>query len=175
MDSIWNGWIPWIPYGLFFGWQPSHFSIPYPLWIHVDSMEFPMNLHCKSMYYSIWIPWNSPHGIPWKDTNQCIVKNSVNIKNQTLDFATHHVHKQASNLTTTLYDRWYLINHPHLMLLWARDAQIKHRQTPMLDLDAINNQQHSSSPPPPSTMAAHDTDDTASSDNDDAWRHHHRW
>jgi hypothetical protein len=36
--------IPWTPYGLFFGWQPSHFFIPHPLWnpygIH---MECPWN------------------------------------------------------------------------------------------------------------------------------------
>ena len=72
--------IPWTPYGLFFGWQPSHSFISYPLWspygihmewtipwtfhvlVHVDSIEFLMNLHCKFMYYSIWIPWNSPYG-----------------------------------------------------------------------------------------------------------------
>ena len=52
--------IPWTPYGLFFGWQPSHFFIPYPLWspygihmewtipwtfhvlVHVDSNEFTL-------------------------------------------------------------------------------------------------------------------------------------
>jgi hypothetical protein len=70
-------------HGLFFGWQPSHLFIPYPLWkpygmsmewcipygfhglVHVDAMEFPMNLqfiNCNSMYYSIRIPWKSPYG-----------------------------------------------------------------------------------------------------------------
>ena len=53
----------------FFGWQPSHFSIPCPLWNpygtptewclpyaihglnHMDSMEFPVNLYHKFMHY----------------------------------------------------------------------------------------------------------------------------
>jgi hypothetical protein len=34
-----------------------------PWRVHMDSMEFPMNFNCKSMYYSIWNPWNSPYGI----------------------------------------------------------------------------------------------------------------
>jgi hypothetical protein len=50
MDSIWT--IFWL------GPQPFYQSIP-----TMDSMEFPMNFNCKSMYYSIWNPWTSPYGI----------------------------------------------------------------------------------------------------------------
>jgi len=81
----WDGMPPFhgLFHGLLFGWVPTHVSIPYSLWIpygmsmeytipygfhgpvHMESMEFPMNLNSKSMYYSIripWIPWNSPGG-----------------------------------------------------------------------------------------------------------------
>ena len=129
MEWVESNAIPWTPYGLFFGWQPSHFFIPHPLWspygfhmewpipwtfhvlVHVDSMEFPMNLHCKFMYYSIWIPWNSPYGFQGrihikfhgKPTNG-VVKNSVNIKNRTSDSTTHHVHGQKCVCTAEPYD-----------------------------------------------------------------------
>jgi hypothetical protein len=66
--------IPWTIFWL--ATQPFFYSIP-----SMGSMEFPMNLYYKSMYYSTRIPWNSPHGIPWKDTNQCVVKYSTNVKN----------------------------------------------------------------------------------------------
>ena len=89
--SIWNGWIPTTFHGLhmdyFLAGNPAifsfhtHYSIwnPYgmdhymdipcagPCGFHVDSMEFPMNLHCKFMYHSIWIPWKNPHQILWKN------------------------------------------------------------------------------------------------------------
>jgi hypothetical protein len=133
MDSILNGWIPSPFHGLFFGWQPSNFFIPYPLWnpygmsmewfipygfhglVHVDSMEFLMNLefiNCNSMYYSmeqsmeqsIWIPWNSSFEIPWKDSIQCVVKNSTSHENRTLNSMKHHVRKRANALTATPYD-----------------------------------------------------------------------
>ena len=76
MEWVDSNLIPWTGHGPFFGWQPSHFIFPYPLWnpygmpmewclpyavhglVHMDSMEFPVNLYYKSMYYSIWIPWN---------------------------------------------------------------------------------------------------------------------
>jgi hypothetical protein len=80
MESIWNRWIPspfhGIPWTIFWlATQPFFHSMP--LWnsdgmsmewcipygfhglVHVDSMEFPMNLYYKSMYYSIRILWNS--------------------------------------------------------------------------------------------------------------------
>ena len=139
--------IPWNGHGLFFGWQPSHFFIPYPLWnpygmsmewcipyglhglFHVDSMEFPMNFNCKSMYYSIripwtfhmeqsiWIPWNSPHGIPWETCFKWVVKNSVNMKNRTLTSATRHVRRRMSVLTVTLNDCYKIVNSRRLILL----------------------------------------------------------
>ena len=37
--------IPWTPYGLFFGWQPSHFFIPYPLWSPYG-MDHSMDIPC---------------------------------------------------------------------------------------------------------------------------------
>ena len=76
MEWVDSNIIPWTGHGPFFGWKPSHFIFPYPLWnpcgmpmewclpyavhglVHMDSMEFPVNLYYKSMYYSIWIPWN---------------------------------------------------------------------------------------------------------------------
>ena len=79
MESIWN------PYGM-----DHSMDIPCtsPGGFHVDSMEFPMNLHCKFIYYSIWIPWNSPYGLHGRihikfcgKTTNCVVKNSVNNKN----------------------------------------------------------------------------------------------
>ena len=76
MEWVDSNIIPWTGHGPFFGWQPSQLIFPYPLWnpygmpmewclpyavhrlVHMDSMEFPVNLYSKSMYYSIWIPWN---------------------------------------------------------------------------------------------------------------------
>ena len=76
MEWVDSNIIPWTGHGPFFGWQPSHFIFPYPVWnpygmpmewclpyavhglVHMDSMEFPVNLNYKSMYHSIWIPWN---------------------------------------------------------------------------------------------------------------------
>ena len=49
--------IPWTPYG---SASPCGFL--------VDSMEYPINLHCKSMYCSMWIPWNSPYGIHMEES-----------------------------------------------------------------------------------------------------------
>jgi len=48
-------------------WNTPFHMIPWtsPYGIHMESMEFPMNLNSKSMYYSIripWIPWTIPHG-----------------------------------------------------------------------------------------------------------------
>jgi len=62
MDSIWTGWIstpsPWISYGLFFGWVPSHFFSPYPLWNPYGlSMEYtiPYGFYGPVHMDSIWI------------------------------------------------------------------------------------------------------------------------
>jgi hypothetical protein len=77
MDSIWT--IFWL------GPQPFFHSIPtmdsiwtvhgihHSIWIpctgpcgfHMDSMEFPMNFNCKSMYYSIWNPCTNPCTSPY--------------------------------------------------------------------------------------------------------------
>jgi len=76
VDSIWNGQIPPPFHGLSINYflagslliSPFHTHYGF----HMESMEFPMNLNLKSMYFhkdfmdsmeqSIWIPWNSPHG-----------------------------------------------------------------------------------------------------------------
>jgi len=86
MESIWT--VFWL------ATQPFFHSIP--------TTEFPMNLNCKSMYYFIRIPWNSPYGISWESTIKCIVKNSVYIKNQTLDCVKCHVGKRENDLTAVL-------------------------------------------------------------------------
>ena len=79
MESIWN------PYGM-----DHSMDIPCasPCGFLVDSMEFPMNLHCKFMYYSIWIPWNSPYGFHWRIH---IKFHGKTIKNWTVNSTTHHV------------------------------------------------------------------------------------
>ena len=57
---------PWyFPYGLFSGWQLNHFFIPYSLWIP---------FHGCSMYWSMWIPWKSPHGILWRNMLNGLLK-----------------------------------------------------------------------------------------------------
>ena len=57
--------IPWTAYGRFFGWQPSHFFIPYPPWspygIHME-WTIPWTFHGHSMFWSMWIPCGF-HGI----------------------------------------------------------------------------------------------------------------
>ena len=87
MESMWNPyhsrWIPPIPYGICFGWDPSHFgdSIPpgihiIPCGFHAYSMEWPFGIHLELWYrfhnHSTWIPygfhpiWEStwiPHGL----------------------------------------------------------------------------------------------------------------
>jgi hypothetical protein len=79
---MWNPchsrWIPPIPYGICFGWYPSHFGdsippgIPYgmswnPPGIHGIHMEYPHGIH---MEYSISIPWipGGFHLIPWNNS-----------------------------------------------------------------------------------------------------------
>ena len=118
--------------------------------VHVDSMEFPMNLHCKFMYYSIWIPWNSPYGFHGRihikfceKTTNCVVKNSVNIKNRTVDSTTCHVHGRQCTLTAEPYNCYKTPHCPLLIVLWVDGTQSECWQTPMLDLGAINNPQHS--------------------------------
>ena len=118
--------------------------------VHVDSMEIPMNLHCKFMYYSIRIPWNTPYGFHGrihikfrgKMTN-CVVKNSVNIKNQTVNSTTRHVHGRKCILTAEPYDCYKITHSPLLIVLWVGHAQSECWQTPMLDLGTINNPQRS--------------------------------
>ena len=148
--------IPWTAYGLFFGWQPSHFFIPYPPWS-------PWNgpFHGHSMFQSMWIPWNFqwiytenlctiPYGFHGRihikfrgRTINCIVKNSVTNKNWTLNFMTRHVRKQGSALTVEPCKCYRTIHYPPLIVLWVGHAQSERRQTPMLDLGAINNPQRS--------------------------------
>ena len=113
-------------------------------------MEFPMNLHCKFMYYSIRIPWNSPYGFHGRihmkfcgKTTNCVVKNSVNIKNRTVDSTTRHVHGRRCVLTAEPYDCCKSPHCPLLIVLWVGHAQSERRQTLMLDLGAINNPQRS--------------------------------
>ena len=81
MDSMWNPyhsrWIPPIPYGICFGWDPSHVgdSIPpgihiIPCGFHAYSMEWPFGIHLELWYrfhnHFTWIPYGF-HPI-WKST-----------------------------------------------------------------------------------------------------------
>ena len=93
--------------------------LPYaiPGLVHMDSMEFPVNLYYKSMYYSIWIPWKSPHQIPWK--------NPLN---------------GPSKILPILEIKPPSLNHA---LDWSHASECW--QMLMLNLGAINNLQHSSS------------------------------
>jgi hypothetical protein len=66
-----------------------NWSMDSPYGFHMDSMEFPMNFICKSMYYSIWNPWNSPYGIhgtfhmdqsiwiPWNSPHRTVHMDSI--------------------------------------------------------------------------------------------------
>jgi len=73
-------------------------------------MEIHVLFHKDYMEQSIWIPWNSPHGILWKNTIKCVVKNRVNIKNRTLNSMVHHMCKQEDILTAVLSDHCKIIN-----------------------------------------------------------------
>ena len=78
-------------------------------------MECPWNgvFHMDSMDWSMWIPWNSVEfpmdlhldSMEFHGTIICGVKNSADIKNRTLDFATRHVRNEENVLTASLYDR----------------------------------------------------------------------
>ena len=109
----------------------------------------------------MWIPWNFqwiyivnsctiPYGFHVRihikfhgKTTNCVVKNSVNIKNRTVDSTTHHVHGRKCALTAEPYNCYKTTHCPSLIVLWVGHAQSERRQMPMLDLGAINNPQHS--------------------------------
>ena len=74
-------------------------------------------------------------------TTTCVVKNSVNIKNRTVDSTTRHVHGQRCVLTAEPYDCYKSTHCPLLIVLWVGHTQSERRQTLMLDLGAINNPQ----------------------------------
>ena len=74
-------------------------------------------------------------------TTNCVVKNSVNTKNQTVNSTTRHVHGRKYALTAEPYDCYKTPHCPLLIVLWVDGAQSERRQTPMLDLGAINNPQ----------------------------------
>ena len=76
-------------------------------------------------------------------TTNCVVKNSANIENRTVDFTTHHVHGQKCALTAEPYNCYKIPHCPLLIVLWVDGAQSERWQTPMLDLGAINNPQRS--------------------------------
>ena len=76
-------------------------------------------------------------------TTNCVVKNSANIKNRTVNSTTRHVCRQRCILTAEPYDYYKSTHCPLLIMLWVGHAQSKHQQTPMLDLGAINNPQRS--------------------------------
>ena len=89
MESIWN--VFWLVT------QPFFHSIP-----AMESMEFPMTLYYKSMYYSIWIPWNSHHRILWKNpwNGLSIILPTLEIKPSTLSM--DHVCKHKDILAAGL-------------------------------------------------------------------------
>ena len=119
MESMDSNLVPWTGHGPFFGWQPSQFVIPCSLWnpygtpmewylpyaihglVHVDSMEFPMNLSYKSMYYSVWISWKQ---IPWINPLNGLSKivSALEIEHSTL--STCHVYKYENVLPAGLSD-----------------------------------------------------------------------
>ena len=132
MEWVESNPIPWTPYGLFIGWQPSQFFIPYPL----------------------WIPWNSPYGFHGRihikfhgKTTNCVVKNSANSKNRTVDSTTRHMHGRRCDLTDEPYDCYKITYCPLLIMLWVGHAQSERWQMPMLDLGAINIHNVLSQPP----------------------------
>ena len=116
----------WIPWNFQWIYIVNSCTIPYGfhVLVHMDSME---EIHMKF------------HG---KTTN-CVVKNSVNIKNRTIDSTMHHVHGRRCVLTAEPYDCFKSTHCPLLIVLWVGHAQSKHRQMPMLDLGTINNPQRS--------------------------------
>ena len=82
MDSIWNT----------FRWVLSYFFIPSPPWIpHGMDMEWyiPHGFHGLFQVDSI-----ARHiEIPWENIIKCVIKNSNNIENRTLDSAKSHVQR----------------------------------------------------------------------------------
>ena len=138
-----------------------------PCGFHGISNEFEL----QSMYYSIWIPWKQ---IPWINPLNGLSKivSALDIKHSTL--STCHVFKSENVLTAGLSDCYKILNFPQLVVLWTGHTQSECRQTPVLDLGAINNRQCSSS----TTTIIHElptlnTDDTMLSDGDNAQRCHH--
>ena len=121
-DSIW----------LFFGWQPSHFFIPYSLWSPYGmdhSIDIPCGFHAISNEFTLQI-----HVLLHKDSMEqstvekhikCVVKSSANIKNHTLHSTTCDKHKWEDILTTEPYDCYKTANCPHLIVLWPGHAQSK--------------------------------------------------
>ena len=110
MKSIWNGWIPTPFHGIhmdcFLAGNPAIFSFH----THMESMEFPMNLNCKSMYYSIRIPWSSPHGISWETRSWTMTNGVIVCCHQTDTTWWQTTEQQQCNVmmaqTTTTMKRW---------------------------------------------------------------------
>jgi len=130
----------WSPYG--FHGISNGFQLQIHVLFHKDSMEHST--------------WNSPsgfHGILCESTLKCVVKNNVNIKNQTLAYMMCHMWKQGSILTATLSDPYKIANWHCLILLCGLVTQIKCQHLPTFDLGVNNNIQPYSS----TTITIHDT------------------
>ena len=109
-------------------------SIDIPCGLHGISNEFTLKIHLLFHKDSMEQSTVEKH-------IKCVVKNSANIKSQTLHSTTCHKHKWENILITEPYDCYKTANCPHLIVLWAGHAQSKCWQTVMLNSGAINNLQ----------------------------------
>ena len=123
--SIWNGWIP-TPFHVlhidyFLAGNPAIFSFHSHYGVHME-WTIPWTFHVLVHVDSMWIPWNFqwiyivnsctiPYGFHGRiqikfhgKTTKCVIKNSVNIKNQQVDSTTPHVYGWKCVLTAESYN-----------------------------------------------------------------------
>ena len=93
-------------------------SIDIPCGLHGISNEFTLQIH-------VLLHKDSMEQSTVEKHIKCVVKNSANIKNQTLHSTTCHKHKWENILITEPYDCYKTANCPHLIVLWAGHAQSK--------------------------------------------------
>ena len=85
-------------------------SIDIPFRFHGVSNEFTLQIHVLFHKDSMEESTVEKH-------IKCVVKNSANIKNQTLHSTMCHVHKQENVLTAEPYDCYKTTNCPQLIML----------------------------------------------------------
>jgi hypothetical protein len=86
MESIWNGWIPWNPYGIMYKiyknedfdygihmewygmFMESIWNSPHGFHGQFPWIPYGMGLHSKKLPSPLWIPWTGFHGFHLEST-----------------------------------------------------------------------------------------------------------